>query len=229
MNNKRPKSSNWLFLLLWVFANTTGWIVIGIILVGFGGLSWVFGGSARENLGPLILVQSIGWIIAGTIISVTQSMVLHKKIDKTSPWILFTVIGWTISGVINAIIQGAVGGSILGRVFGWSLSGFIIGLAQWLVLRYKVSGVVILIPFTILSWVIAGFLSEVTTYWGNRAAAAIMGDALDFIFRGMGWVMGEAVGDVTKGVTIGFITGALLIFLFIRQMRMNTSRGISAT
>jgi hypothetical protein len=143
------------------------------------------------NLDEAVVVAVFG-VLIGVALGIAQWLVLRHRIPRAYLWVFASVVGGAVLAAFGFAKGGAVGGPLGGLVIGASL-----GIAQWLVLRRRVSQ-----AYLYLAASIVGFALALST--GEAVGFAVGGAA--------GWL----VGGIMFGIVAGTITGAALLWL-LRQ------------
>ena len=174
------------FWLLWMLASTVG-VLVGVaaslIMFGFQG-GGIVGEGSPAALGAVV----------GASTGTAQWLVLQRKVPQSGWWVLASTVGLAVGIAVVPVVLDAVKD---GLVYGMVVAGASIGLAQWLVLRWKVSR--------------AG-------WW---VLASLMGFAVTFYAVGVGGDVGQPGGEAAVLAALGFvsygaITGGALVWL-LRQ------------
>jgi hypothetical protein len=155
-NPQQPHTIDWTIFFQWVLATTLGWI-IGLAL--------------GEELG------------IGTTIGIAQWLVLRPLVSRAGWWIAATTVGWTVGWAI--IVTGIIvppNSGVLGSVIAGMFTGFIIGAAQWVVLRWWVRYSGWWIVTSIFGWSI-GLTGILGGSIVGAVVGAVTGFALDFLLR----------------------------------------------
>jgi hypothetical protein len=139
-------------------------------------------------------VVAVFGALIGITLGIGQWLVLRRRIPQAYLWVLASVLGGAALSASGFAAGGAVGGPLGGSAIGASL-----GIAQWLVLRRRVSR-----AYRYLVASIVGF-----------ALALSVGEAVGFALSGAaGWL----VGGTLFGITAGTITGAAIVWLLRRPI-----------
>ncbi len=149
-------SIQWDIWLQWVLATTLGWI-----------LGWALGGE----------------IGIGTVVGIAQWLVLRPLVSQAGWWILASTAGWVVAwalivpGVLVSPADGIVASIVAGAVF-----GFMLGLAQWFVLRRLVFYAGWWVAASTVGWTISlvGILGGTVA---GAVAGVVTGFALDLLLR----------------------------------------------
>jgi len=107
-------SQSLLFLVVWNLANTLPWLAAGLFYH-----YW-------------IAVGGLAWLLACLLVAIAQWLVLERYISGLNQWAIATLIG----GIIGASGFAAF---ILAAFVVPVLTGLAVGIAQWMVLRHKLT------------------------------------------------------------------------------------------
>ena len=183
MENQSREYLGWMFWLIWVLANSVGWI-IGMSLV------WVLNFLLASF--PTGGLHMVGWVVVGALVGaifgVNQWFIFRPLGNNTIGkwahwWFVATVIGWSI-GI--TVIIGFGAGESLGFTVTGAVLGIAVGIPQWFVVR----------PYT-----------QNAEWWAVGSTVGwIMGLALLDLLN-------EAVGFSLVGVVSGMVTGGVMVWL----------------
>jgi len=208
----KSKLANWRFFLLWILAGTLGWVVAGIIMVGYTLFSNSVVGSSLDRIGGIFGAEILSWTVGSAITGILQWLVFRQRIRKSALWILATFLGWTLGGALGALIIGFPRIYFVGELLSWTVGGLVVGIAQWLFLQRKIRKASWWVPVSVIGWIIGGFLGRLSYLALNWELHQAPGIAIDTFFRGTAWIVGESAGNVVKGAVIGIITGIALVW-----------------
>ncbi len=145
----------------------------------------------------------VAGILAGVVLGAMQWLVLRREIGRLRWWFLASVVGFAVGFPVVWSMGGSGGGSEYAHhalphvldpsgTLGAAIIGFLVGLAQWLVLRRELSGAVWWVPASVVGFVL-----------GWLAAVAVPVDG----------PMAHFAGGAAFGAGFGLITGTVLIWL----------------
>ena len=164
------------FGLLWVVANVVGWIV------GF---------ALCEALKAFVSTLFVDGLVIGTGIGLAQWLVLRRRLPRVGWWVVLSIIGFGVGiGVGEALVASV--SSPLRDVLDGALIGVSVGVAQWLLLRLRVSGSELWLPANVFGWAIGWTLialGEASETWPVVAVYAV-------------GAVGAAIAAVVTGVTL---------------------------
>ena len=186
MNHRRSKSVNWIFLLKWVIANTSG-LALGMILVG----SVIQLQVLHDNdLGQAI----IGSTLFGISIGASQWIVLQERLPQAGLWFIASILGFSL-GLPIALAVGNIAHlteplpmSLLSAV----MVGLLVGAMQALVLRRYVKRA----SLWIMVYIVA--LSISLAIWAGLSIVASQTQAL------------PAISLLPAALTFSLVTGLSL-------------------
>jgi hypothetical protein len=144
---------DWALWFYWIMATTIGWLA----------------GNIFFSIMPVI--------ISGVAISVLQSVVLYKRIHKSSLWAISSSIGWIAGYILHLIFLSANSGPLLGPII-----GAVVGLLQWSLLRREVSWAGWWIIISILAWT-TGLTTMPGLLTSGTLPGALTGLTLLILFR----------------------------------------------
>lgn len=115
-------------------------------------LGWAFAWRL-SYIAPGVLATWVIGSVTGAISGLLQWLVLRIVIRLSPLWILNSLLGWAVGFFLGAHVASVLGltefafGIVIGAVLGLSL-----GIAQWLILRTKLSSAGWWIVFNIIAW-----------------------------------------------------------------------------
>jgi hypothetical protein len=163
----------------------------------------------------------LGALVVGSAIGTAQWLVLRTKIPLSNRYVLATSLGWFVAGFIQNYIFFGSNRYVLATSLGWfgagffqnynffgATGGFLVGLAQWTILRrfFFQAGWWVLV--NTLGWGLAGFLSFQASSRLDPYAASL----------GVLVNPGVLVFGGCTGIIAAF-TGFLLVWLLIYKKR----------
>ena len=163
MNNQMTVIANGSFQKYWTWITVIGWLVAHAVANQITG--WIFPDAANETLGS----SPVYYLIFGGILGLFQWWCLRGKIPHSIGWVLFTAAGllfasWLINKRlyrIEAISIALQTSPILGK----AIIGVILGLAQYLFIRNKLTfASVWLIMFPPI-WIVSTVIMEASVGW----------------------------------------------------------------
>ena len=185
LRRKYSQKLGWGLWLQWVLVNIFGG-ALGLPL------SNMVYDSIEAQVGGT-LAQAISGATIGTALGLAQWLIIRRRISRSSSWVMVTTVSWAMA----LAAYEAMGGS-LNRILGGATMGAVLGLAQWLVLRRRVS--------RSSSWILA------------TTVGLAMGWPLGLaIYEAVGGAMYESVSGAISGAMIslvyGVVTGTALLWL----------------
>jgi len=156
------------------------WVLASIV-------GWGIGFFVCEGLKPFFYdITHLGGdgLIIGAAIGIAQGLVVRRRIAPMGWWVLASALGF---GVGKFLGESAAGGmpAVVGSLLAGAIIGASVGVAQWLVLRGKVTGAGWWLAANIAGWAIgwslislvegAEGLSTVVVYLIGGAGAAAAG------------------------------------------------------
>ncbi len=200
--------ARWGFWLRWVLASIMAG-TIGLALGDFpSGVGFLLRGTDMSDEsgwtdGWAVIVAGI---LVGMVFGAMQWLILRQKIGRLRWWFPASVVGFAVGFPVVWSIGGSGGGSEYAHhalphvldpsgTLGGAIIGFLVGLAQWLVLRRKLSRAVWWVPASIVGFVLG---------WLAAVAGPADGPGAHFI------------GGLAFGATLGAITGSVLVWLLRR-------------
>ena len=200
-------------LLLWILTSLAGWMAVGGLISIPGVSSAVeyiaFGFVIRwvDAQAAALTVSLVMGLMVGLFCGVLQWLLLRLRLPRAGWWILVCLLGFALGWLTADLVTGTLNRIVatdrywaLTAALGWVVGGGLVGLAQWLVLRSRVSPAGWWIPTVALSsaaaWPLASLALRSVIDGGIRAG---------LIFLGI-------VGLVT-----GIATGVVLVLLLGRE------------
>ena len=183
----------WSIYLQWVLANVFGGAL------GFP-LSDILYDSIKAQVGETV-GHAISGATIGAALGLAQWLIIRRGVFKMDIWVLVTTMSWAMAVVIYESMSG-----VLDRTLGGAMMGAALGLAQWLVLRRRVS--------RSASWILA---TTVGLAMGWSLGLAIYEAVAVAIYRVVGGAMYElvsgAISGAMSGLVYGVVTGTALLWL----------------
>jgi hypothetical protein len=139
-------------------------------------------------------------LLAGTLIGVSQWLVLRNYVTDCSDWVLHLAGSWILGYTLGLLVVDLLAGTFLGVMLAFILFGVIVALFQWPVLHREIPRIWIWIIANVIGWGLGAFLSQLTI-------AALFGDnptALPVI---------TIVNMAVTGLIAGMITGIALVWI----------------
>jgi len=179
-NNTERGKPGWVFWGWWFLASTLV-PAVGLAMLLFAWLV-IASGNLTHGKGIEILLVGIPLLFAS--IGIAQWLVLRRQVSEPGWWVLSSTVGGVVGLVVGLIVGGAVGGvaveavgeladgNVVGGLVGFAAFGASVGIAQWFVLRRKVSRAG--------WWVLASTVGVVVPVVGY---GAITGAALVWLLR----------------------------------------------
>jgi len=143
-------------------------------------------------LGQWILASTLGWVVGwilsgdvgvGTVVGITQWLVLRREIGRAGWWILATAVGWTLGwAVVMAGVIVPPQPDLAGSMLAGAIIGLIVGLSQWLVLRLAVDQAGWWVLASTIGWAVA-MTGMIGWTLSGAAAGALTGLMLDWLLR----------------------------------------------
>lgn len=59
-----------------------------------------------------------GVAVLGTVLGVSQWLLLRRQLPKAGWWVLASSVGWVVGGLVSAIVSGVVAWALIGAVYG---------------------------------------------------------------------------------------------------------------
>ena len=150
---------DWKFWLWWIVASIGSAIVFLIVMFP---LNLLFAQiapdqSAAPPLALSVALTAISSAVMGALFGLAQWLVLRRFLPAMRAWVLATAIGYVlVFGLIPLIHFDAI--PQLGGTFAFLMFGVVLGVAQWIVLRGRVSQAGWWIAISIAGWVLAFLL-----------------------------------------------------------------------
>jgi hypothetical protein len=213
MNNARLNPFKPVYLLWWILSNIIGWVIPGIVIIGFSASNFAIV-TSPASIADFFLIAIGGWIFGGIVISMTQWLILRRNGKNIIWWIPVTLLSWIAAGAINELVKGFIGGCIIGKAVAWGIAGAVVGFAQWLVIQKQLRKSSWWILSNSIGWIIGGILSEFVAAFVNIAAYQVFGIKMAMTFHGQASSVGSGAGMLIEGIFIGLLTGALLLRLW---------------
>ena len=165
------------------------WVLASIV-------GWGIGFFVCEGLKPFFYdITHLGGdgLIIGASIGIAQGLVLRRRMAPMGWWVLVSVLGFGVGKFLGeAAAQGmpaVVGSALTGAIIGAS-----VGVAQWLVLRGKVTGVGWWVAANVVGWAIGWSLVSLVE------EAEGMSTAMVYLIGGVG---AAAAGIITGIALVG--------------------------
>lgn len=187
---KHSKSRiGWGFELQWMLASTIGWAVSvaasaavnSVLSFALGVFDTLF--NRPQATGPplvFILVSGAAMgVVVGSTTGLAQWFALRRRIGQAGWWILATTVGVSSGFLALAVIRTITGALI--ETMGAALIGIVAGIAQWFVLRRRVSRAGWWVLASIVSWVAGLFFSHPVP--AGTSFGLITGTALVWLLR----------------------------------------------
>ena len=135
--NTERAQAGWRFWLWWVLASTAG-LLVGLVVVAYVGYPYAAGPSSK-NSEAFVVVFALAGAIVGASLGIAQWLVLRRRVSRTGWWMLAStaggLVGFAFDGMVLRIMFAAPEGDLAFA----ALIGASLGIAQWLVLRRRVS------------------------------------------------------------------------------------------
>jgi hypothetical protein len=145
----------WGCFLVWLFATLIA------VVVGFAAFFLVMS-ALGESMGivPDFAASLIMTGCFGTVIGIAQWSILRRYVQQSAVWVGVTLLGFLISSPVLLSISGGFGPYItsLASIRMTVVLGCALGVAQWFVLRKKVSRSALWIGISLISWIFAGLI-----------------------------------------------------------------------
>lgn len=204
------KPSVLIIFIFWTIATSLGWIVYPFLSLGIAIASW------RELLNAL-LALAVHCLALGLLIGTGQWLVLKSRL-RVKRWVPATALGYTAGFVIGTLTTiiiselfspdgltlGTPGVIFYPSPMNFMLGGFVIGAAQWTVLKRSYPQLEI--KQTLL-WILGNFLGLSLglwlSSWINTKAIML---SVPLLIR-------ESFARLIIGGMLGTITGAILLLL----------------
>ncbi len=181
---------DWRLWLWWVVAGVVGWAA-----------GWGLGWSEVEFWSVDIAAAEYGGVVVGvTVVGALQWLMLRRQLAGAAWWIVASLVSGVVAGGVIYGVGGDAGFTAevardldVGWVVEAALYGAVLGVLQWLVLRWQValSGL----------WVLASTVGWVV---GDPVCSSLMD------FGALSWVV--------FGAVYGAITGLVLVWLLRRPV-----------
>ena len=142
-------------------------------------------------------------IIAGTLLGLTQWLVLRPFVSRSFDWVINLAGGWVVGFTIGLYLVQLFSSTPLGMLVGFISFGVIVALFQYPALRREIPYLAAWVLANIIGWTLGAYLSQVV-------ASNYFQNALPTTFTSVLVVTG------TTGLIAGAITGLALI-LIVRQ------------
>lgn len=193
--NAEPTQKDWNFAMRWAAITAlTFMIAVAIAYISMRPLSGTF-----QVLGERGSQIATGVWVGGLIglgLGIGQAIALRGiDIDKAR-WVLYTVLGGMVAHTLYTILSAQIESTsrTLFALFAGGALGLAIGIAQWSLLKGRLSNAVLWIPETVVAFMAAALL------------------AFNLLSDGTEWFVLAAMG-----VAIGVTTGLAAAHLFNRQ------------
>lgn len=158
----------WRFWFLWMLASLGGAIVFMAVIpplvnpfVGDGS----GGGFGIPEWEMSIIVGAVSQVTMGAAIGLAQWLVLRRVLSGMGWWVLATLVGYSAGIVAPWIVNSLEGGRLTG-LFVLLIYGFVLGMAQWLVLRTHFHRAVWWVAFSMAAWALAWALTGLAVVAG---------------------------------------------------------------
>ena len=151
------------------------------------------------NVLSLGLAQIVVPVFAGTLIGLTQWIVLRRFLTATSDWILAGGTSWAVGYMLGLFLIQNIP-TVFAGIAGYLLFGAIVALVQWPLLRRE-------IPH-LLVWIIASSIGWAVGFWASQAVLPLF-----FTGKLIAPAVSTTVIAVTSGLVAGAITGIALIWI----------------
>jgi len=151
------------------------------------------------NVLSLGLAQIVVPVFAGTLIGLTQWIVLRRFLTATSDWILAGGTSWAVGYMLGLFLIQNIP-MVFAGIAGYLLFGAIVALVQWPLLRRE-------IPH-LLVWIIASSIGWAVGFWASQAVLPLF-----FTGKLIAPAVSTTVIAVTSGLVAGAITGIALIWI----------------
>jgi hypothetical protein len=165
------------------------WVLASIV-------GWGIGFFVCEGLKPFFYdITHLGGdgLIIGAAIGIAQGLVVRRRIAPMGWWVLVSALGF---GVGKFLGEAAAGGmpAVVGSLLTGAIIGLSVGVAQWLVLRGKVTGAGWWLAANIVGWAIGWSLISLVE------EAEGMSTAMVYLIGGVG---AAAAGIITGIALVG--------------------------
>ncbi|HSL46123.1 MAG TPA: hypothetical protein VK897_21995 [Anaerolineales bacterium] len=145
------------------------------------------------NLLDLGIAQIAVPVLAGTVIGLTQWIVLRRYVTAHSNWVLADGITWVAGYILGLLLVLALPSTIFIATIGYLLFGVIVALVQWPVLRREIPN--------ILVWILANAFGWAAGFWASQAVLPL------FVTDPL---VSPAVSTTVIAVTSGLVAGAII-------------------
>jgi hypothetical protein len=165
------------------------WVLASII-------GWGIGFFVCEGLKPFFYdITHLGGdgLIIGAAIGIAQGLVVRRRIAPMGRWVLVSALGF---GVGKFLGEAAAGGmpAVVGSLLTGAIIGLSVGVAQWLVLRGKVTGAGWWLAANVAGWALGWSLISLVE------EAEGMSTAMVYLIGGVG---AAAAGIITGIALVG--------------------------
>ena len=206
--------SEWLFWIQWVLASIIGWSAPWVV---FWILSWLLfrGEAALDAFLGWSMGAGMGWAVAG----IAQWDILRRRVPQSGRWVSASAMGGIVGTIVSVLVWILLTlvsylswglwelRPIMLAVVLWGTVGFVVGMAQWVILRKRApqSG----------WWVLASTVGGVV---GGLVAAGVL-----MLLGEVEYVLGPvtvgklAVSGAMGAAVVEATTGFVLIMLLRRS------------
>lgn len=174
------------------------WAGITILSLILGFVLFIVLGETLDNSPPWVFGLALGlWF--GFLRATGQWLVLRRVLANIGSWIPLTVLAWVLFWTLNMIgvfgeaAESDVTGKILEGLFHGAIFGVFIGVAQWRILRERVTRARTWIAILAVCWAIAAAT-------GDGLRAAIGPD-----FAGLDLLIAFGLADILSGFGIVWV------------------------
>lgn len=163
-------------------------------------LGFPFGGVLALSLaGPMddVVSAALGGLLAGSVVSGAQWLVLRNYLGIDVTWVLATVSGLALGNTVGVVLTDS-GRGLWDLIFVGAIAGVAVGAAQWTLLRERLRFAGTWVPVLAVAWPLGW-----TTTWSIGVDVSI----------------GYAVFGAVGALVFAAITGAALVILVRSQLR----------
>lgn len=153
MTDTKSETLDWTLWFYWIIATTVGWLT----------------GSLFSSVIPIA--------VSGFAIAALQGLVLYKRIQKAWRWVVLSSLGWISAYIFSVIFIPEELGFLIGPIIGG-----ILGILQWLLLRWEFNWAAWWIPISIIAWT-TGMSLMPGALTSGALPGALTGLALVILFR----------------------------------------------